>query len=119
MFVEDGGRTEAALLDIVDYRILRAVMHDLAHQPEIDAGAGLPDDALSAPPQSQEQFNHVLASYLAGAISPERAAELLDLPLDALRNRFDRLDVPRRTGPSTLDEARTDARTASSWARVG
>jgi len=39
--IESRCKPEAALLDIVDYRILRAVMRTYARTPAIDADAGL------------------------------------------------------------------------------
>jgi len=68
--------------------------------------------ALDAP---QDRVNTVLAHYLAGAISLGRAAELLGLSWLDLRTRFLRLDVPLRTAPADLDEARADAEAAEAW----
>jgi predicted HTH domain antitoxin len=115
--VESHGKPEVAILDIVDYRIIRAVMRYYAQMPEIDVQTGLPDQEVAALSDPQDRFNLVLAHYLAGAVSLGRAAELLDLPWLDLRTRFLRLDVPLRTAPADLDEARRDVEVAGLWAQ--
>ena len=40
-FIESHGKPEAAIIDIVDYRILHAVMRYHASRPKIDANTGL------------------------------------------------------------------------------
>lgn len=112
---EEEGQAEAALMDIVDYRILRAVMHALAARLEIDPSGGLSESELEGDPGDQERYNQVIAHYLGEAISLSRAAELLEMPPSVLRDRFDRLDVPQRIAPSGANEARRDVQTARSW----
>jgi predicted HTH domain antitoxin len=112
---EEEGRAEAALMDITDYRILRAVMHALAAGLEVDPGGGLPDSKLAGDTGHQERFNQVIAHYLKRAISLSRAAELLEMAPSALRDRFDRLEVPRRIAPSGEEDARRDVQTALNW----
>ncbi|MBN1580242.1 MAG: hypothetical protein JXA89_06035 [Anaerolineae bacterium] len=116
--VESHGQPEVAILDIVDYRIIRAVMRYYAQVPakstvpavkaENKENAGLTDDQVSGISDPQERLDLVLAHYLAGAISLGRAAELLNVSWLELRTRFLRLDVPLRTAPADLDEARQD-----------
>lgn len=113
--IESHGEPEAAIVDITDFRILRAVMRYCSQQPEIDVTGGLTDDAVAALSDFQERYNLVMAHYLAGAISLSRAAELLDLPWLDLRTRFQRLDVPLRTAPADLDEAQADVDIAATW----
>ena len=113
--VESHGQPEVAILDIIDYRIIRSVMGYHARPPEIDVEAGLPDEDTSAISDPQERFDLVLAHYLAGAISLGRVAELLDLSWLDLRTRFLRLDVPLRSGPRDLAEARADVEVAEAW----
>lgn len=103
--IESHGKAEAAILDIVDYLIVRAVLRYHMQPPEIDADAGLTDAAVAAAPDLQARFNLVLAHYLADAISLGRAAELLGLSGFDLRLRFVRWDVPLRLGPATIEEA--------------
>jgi predicted HTH domain antitoxin len=114
--VESHGEPEVAIMDIIDYRITRAVMHYYGRQPEINVQGGLSDQQAAAVTEPQERFNLVLAHYLAGAISLGRAAELLELPWLDLRTRFSRLDVPVRTAPADLTEAKSDVEAAEAWA---
>jgi predicted HTH domain antitoxin len=116
--VESYGQPEVAIIDIVDYYIVRAVMRYYAHQPEIDPEGGLLDQEVEATTDSQERFDLVLAHYLGGAISLSRAAELLDLSWLDLRTRCLRLDVPLRVGPTDMDEAQADIQVAEAWATV-
>ncbi len=113
--VESHGKPEVAILDIVDYRIIRAVMRYYAQMPQIDEDAGLSDREVAALSDPQDRFSLVLARYLAGAVSLGRAAELLDFPWLDLRTRFLRLDVPLRTAPADLVEARRDVEAAKLW----
>jgi len=110
--VESHGKPEVAILDIVDYRIIRAVMRYYAQMPEIDVKAGLSDQKVTVISDPQDRSNLVLAHYLAGAISLGRAAELLDVSWLDLRTRFLRLDVPLRTAPANLAAARADVKVA-------
>ncbi|MFC2037948.1 hypothetical protein ACFLYD_08335 [Chloroflexota bacterium] len=116
--VESHGQPEVAIMDIVDYRITRAVMRYYAQQPEIEVEEGLADRQVAGTSDPQDRFNLVLAHYLAGAISLGRAAELLELPWVDLRTRFQRLDVPLRVAPSNLQEARQDVKVAEAWAET-
>ena len=102
-------------MGIVDYRIMRAVMHYHAQRSEIDVKAGLSDRKAAAASDPQERFNLVMHHYLAAAISLGRAAELLDLPWLDLRTRCLRLDVPLRTAPADLTQAREDVQVAEGW----
>jgi len=113
--VESHGQPEVAILDIVDYRIIRAVMRYYAQRAEIKVERGLAEKMVAALEAPQEQVNMVLAHYLAGAISLSRAAELLSLSWLDLRTRFLRLDVPLRTAPTDLVEAQADAEAAEAW----
>ena len=114
--VESYGQPEVAIMDIVDYYIVRAVMRYYARRPAIDVEAGLLDREVAEVSDPQDRFNLVLAHYLAGAISLGRAAELLSLSWFDLRTRCLRLDVPLRTGPADLAEARADIEAAEAWA---
>ena len=109
--IESHGKAEVAIIDILDYLILRAVMRYHARPPQIDVDAGLTDAAAAATSDLQVRYNLVLAYYLADAISLSRAAELLGLPSFDLRLRFVRLDVPLRLGPTTIEEALAEVET--------
>lgn len=114
--VEHHGQPEAAIMDIMDYRLLRAVLRYYAHTPAIDPDAGLSDEALAAQASLQERVNQAMAHYLAGAISLGRAAELLQLSWLELRLRCLRLDIPLHTAPDTLDELIADVENAAAAA---
>ena len=115
--IESHGKPEAAIIDIVDYLIVRAVMRYYARPPQIDVDAGLTDAAVAGTADLQARTNLVLAYYLADAISLSRAAELLGLSSFDLRLRFVRLDVPLRLGPATIEEALAEAEVALSLAQ--
>jgi len=127
--VQSHGEEQVAILDARDYRILRAVVsyYDLpphpapATDPALEP-AGLGEEELDqAVRQSgglpQARWDRVLEAYLDGHISLARAATLLDISPLELGERFRRLEVPRRQGPETLEEARSDVETARAWAR--
>jgi predicted HTH domain antitoxin len=111
--IENYGEPEAALLDIVDYRILRAVMRYHAEEPEIAADAGLSEEAVQALEDPDARYGLVFAHYLTGRISLARAAELLEMPWLELRTRFLRLNVPLRAGPGDVAEAAGDVAAAA------
>ena len=113
--IESHGQPEAAILDIIDYRILRAVMRAYATPPDIDPEAGLMASDLAPLEDANARYNLVVAHYLAGSISLARAAELLGMPVFELRTRCSRLDVPLRTAPTDADQATQDALVASNW----
>jgi hypothetical protein len=109
--IESHGEPEVAIIDIIDYRIQRAVMRYHARPPQIDVDAGLTDAQVAAAPDVQARYNLVLAYYLADAISLSRAAELLGLSYFDLRLRCARLDVPLRLAPATIEEALAEVET--------
>jgi hypothetical protein len=110
--VESHGQPEAAIIDILDCRILRAVMRYHAQRPDVDVEVGLANEEVAALTGVQDRYNLVMAHYLAEAISLSRAAELLGLSWLDLRTRCLRLDVPLRTAPADLAEARADVEAA-------
>jgi hypothetical protein len=113
--IENYGEPEAALLDIVDYRILQAVMRYYADTPEIDADTGLSEEAVRALDDPDARYRLVFGHYLAGSISLARAGELLEIPWLELRTRCLRLNVPLRGAPGDAAEAAADVATAASW----
>ena len=60
----------------------------------------------------QARWDTVIAAYLDGHINLGRAAVLLGLSSYELDERFRRLEVPRRIGPDSEDEARAEVRAA-------
>ena len=112
VIIETEGHAEAALVDIIDYRLLRAMLHFYAQPPPIERDAGLLEATVAAQPDVQARYHLVMAHYLSASISLARAAALLGLtPVDLCR-RFHRLDVPLRTAPADLAEALRDVETA-------
>lgn len=111
--IEQDGFPEAALVDIVDYYILRAVVYTYNRIDELtDVGDGLLDAAIMGLETPQELFNVVLAHYLTNKISLGRAAELLNMSLVDLRQRCVRLEIPLHISPVDLDEIFADVEAA-------
>ncbi|MBU1660837.1 MAG: type II toxin-antitoxin system prevent-host-death family antitoxin [Chloroflexi bacterium] len=113
--IESHGQPEAALIDIVDYRILRAATRYYNNPPAIDPEARLPDEAVDALEDTQERFNLVMAYYLAQSISLGRVAELLEIPWVSLRMCLSRLDVPVFVGPETMEEIQAEVDAIVGW----
>ncbi len=118
MIVESYGEEQVAILDVLDYRILRAVAAYHAMQPHpapiaeptlAPRGLDLADvqEAIAAADgDPQAGWNRVVAAYLDTDISLGRAGELLGLSRFELADRFQRLGLPLQIGPATADEAR-------------
>ena len=112
--LERDGEAIAAILDMIDFRIVRAVARAHVREMEIDPEAGLTDEAVAALPDAQARYDLVWAYYMAQGLSLARAAELLGLGWFDLRLRCTRLGVPVWTGPATLEELEEDVRVAAS-----
>jgi hypothetical protein len=89
--VESSGKEQIVLLDATDFRLLQAL-------------ASCATDS-SAPDEEVSRDTRVLRSYLAADISLGKAAEELGLSRFELLDRFRRLGVPLRLGPSSIEEA--------------
>lgn len=111
--VESYGQQQAAVLDIVDYRLLKAVA---AWQPDptapnsdpnaMPAGLALEDNRPNETDSDlQATWNRVLSAYLDVNISLGRAAKLLNLSRFELQDRLNRLDLPLRLGPQSIEDA--------------
>jgi predicted HTH domain antitoxin len=98
--VQSYGQDQIVLLDMLDYKILRALVNYAvkAEQPE----TVLPDDELA----------QIIRAYLDERINLGKASEKLGLSRFELMDRFERLGVPLRIGPATLDEAREEVKAA-------
>jgi prevent-host-death family protein len=112
--VENHGQPEAAIIDIFDYHLLRAILAYHTHPPVIDE-TGLANESVAALSTTEEQIKLVIAHYLAGVISLSRAAELLTTSWLDLRTRFFRLDIPIRIGPTNIDELLSDVENAAAY----
>jgi hypothetical protein len=116
--VENHGVPEVAIVDILDYRILRALTRFYVEPAAIETGALLAID-LDAELIPEEKVDVVMTHYLAGAIDLSRAAELLETPPLDLRTRFLRLDVPFRGEPAGVNKAHSDDTHGASWLAEG
>lgn len=96
--VQGYGEDQIVLLDALDYRILRSIANYALRKGHME----IPDD----------DFSLAIDTYLEEKISLGKAAELLGLSRYELMDRFERLGVPLRIGPATLDEARDEVRAA-------
>ena len=120
IIVESYGEEQVVVIDAVDYRILRAVAAYQALSPHAAPvndptlePAGLSEVEVQRAEQeaggsAQVRWNKVIAVYLDGHINLGRTAVLLGLSTHELDERFRCLDVPRRIGPETEEEARAD-----------
>jgi prevent-host-death family protein len=95
--VQSYGEEQVVLLDAMDYRILRALV-SYALRQESEANVSPIDTHL----------NKVISDYLEKRVSLAKAAELLDLSRFELMERFERLGLPLRLGPQTLEDAREE-----------
>ena len=119
--VESYGQEQAVVMDAVDYRVLRAVAayyglpphpapaNDPALEPLGLSEKEVEQAACEAGGMLQVRWNRVIAAYMDGHINLGRAATLLDLSTYELDESFRRLEVPRRIGPETKEEAQAEA----------
>ena len=114
-FIESHGKPEAAIIDIVDYRILRVVMRYHASRPKIDASTGLSEVELTAQRGCPGMVRSGDGPLPGGKHQPGRVAELLGTSWLDLRTRCLRLDVPLPAAPATPAEAQADLEMALRW----
>lgn len=114
-FVDDHNEPEAAPIDIVDCRILRAVVGVYAEQWAIASDAGLPDAAVQALDDADIRYVLVFSHCLAGSISLTKAGEPLGMPALELRPRCLRLDVPIPMAPLDADSVVKDVVAVERW----
>jgi predicted HTH domain antitoxin len=89
------GEVQVVLLDPLEYRLLQGLA------------------ALGFGRQAREgELQSLLRCYQAEEISLSKMADILGVSRFELMERFERLGVPVRIGPASLDEAREDARVA-------
>ena len=114
VLVENHGQAEVAIMDIVDYRILRAFLTYHSSPPQVES-SGISAERLEKMDDQQQVYELVLAHYLGGAISLGRAAELLALPALDLQMRFRRLDLPLKPGVNDEETAFNEANAARNF----
>lgn len=124
LIVESYGQEEAAILDILDYRLLRAAAIHLAEPTPVQP---VPRHEQNIMPQGLEEnlvrkaveasggdtqvaWNLVIGKALDGHISLARAAELLQLSRFELAERFRRHSIPLPVEPLTEDELLAEAK---------
>ncbi len=120
VIVESYGEEQVAILNVLDYRILRAVARYHASQrhagPVSDATlvprgldlAEVEQAIARAEGNPQAGWDRIFEAYLDGDISLGRAAELLGLSRLALADRLQSLGLAQLTGPLLLQEAREE-----------
>ena len=120
IIVESYGEEQVAVIDAIDYRLLRAVaayQNRSPHPPPISPPdiepAGLSEAEIEQAVQEaggspQARWDKVIAAYLDWQINQGRAAILLGLSSYELDERFRRLGIPRRIGPATEQEAQSE-----------
>ncbi len=106
--VESHGQAEVAIIDIIDYRIQRALISFFTQEQAMrDQGDRVYQVTMEID-DVQVLYNQALGQYLAGLVSLSRTAEILDLPVLDLRMRFTRLGIPLRQGVESIDEIEED-----------
>jgi hypothetical protein len=96
--VRSYGQDQVVLLDILDYKILRALASYV--------GGASPINILD------DELTPTMRAYLEQRIDLGKAAELLGLSRFELMERFERLGIPLRIDPATLEEAREEVNVA-------
>ncbi len=113
------GDEQAVVLDITDYRLLRAAaaygLQQERAQPRARAEMprGLSEEEVRAAIEAaggnvQAGWNRVMAAYWDGDISLGRAAQLLGLSRFELMERLHRLGLPIYMGPQTVEELKAE-----------
>jgi predicted HTH domain antitoxin len=97
VFVQSYGEDQIVLLDLLDYKILKALV-DYALREATDLRAG--------------DVNEVMHRYLDEQISLAKASEILGLSRYELMERFERLEILLRLGPETLEDAQEEIASA-------
>jgi hypothetical protein len=118
VFVASRGEEQVAIVDALDYRLLKAAatyntlpphaapVYDAQITPR-----GLKEDETGGPATNtdpQLRWTRVLVAYFDGDISLGRAGQLLGLSRFELQERLNRLGLPLRLGAMTLREAQAE-----------
>ncbi|MBI5351705.1 MAG: hypothetical protein HZB50_03610 [Chloroflexi bacterium] len=111
ILIENHGQAEVAILDVLDYYILRAVSSYYTH-PLRGNRKVISSLVIAKMEDRQSVYDLSLSAYLAGSISLGRTAELLELPLLDLQARFIRLGVPLNLGAKDKRDAKSEVEAA-------
>lgn len=119
--VASEGEEQVAIVDITDYRLLRATaiyqtlfQRDSASTyQETFLPRGLTQEEVEravadAGGDAQAGWNRIIAAYFDGDISLGRMAQLLNLSRFELMERFNRLGITLRLGPISIAEAKNE-----------
>lgn len=122
--VESYGEEQVAILDILDYRLLRAAAnyHARHNQPDNTissiqnvltppmglASTDVETEETTTPREIQSIWDRVIASYFKENISLGRAAQLLEMSRFDLMDRLNRLGLPLLMGPKNIEEAKAE-----------
>jgi predicted HTH domain antitoxin len=99
IFVQSYGEDQIVLLDLLDYKILKALVdYALRETTKLQVGG----------------VNEVMQLYLNEQISLAKASEMLGLSRYELMDHFERLGIPLRLGPETLEDAYEEIASAQS-----
>lgn len=102
--IESHGQPEVAMMDIVDFRLQRAAMEYFSNPQKHEAEIGINEPGLKAASADvQAHYDLILGQYLAVHLSLARAGELLGMNSHELRMRLDRLVIPLRVGPESVE----------------
>ncbi|MBZ0303156.1 MAG: UPF0175 family protein [Anaerolineae bacterium] len=97
IFVQSYGEDQIVLLDLLDYKILKALVdYALRETDNLQAG----------------DVNEVMHRYLDEQISLAKASEMLGLSRYELMDHFERLGIPLHLGPETLEDAQEEIASA-------
>lgn len=97
IFVQSYGEDQIVLLDHLDYKILKALVDYALRET----------DHLQA-----DDVSEMMRRYLDEQISLAKASEMLGLSRYELMDHFERLGIPLRLGPDTLEDAQEEAASA-------
>lgn len=96
--VQSYGQEQIVMLDALDYRLMQAVVAYAV--------------AMNSPSEIDVSIGATMRAYLNDTISLAKAAEQFGLTRYELMERFERLGIPLRIGPASIEEAREEVRTA-------
>ena len=93
--IEKHRKPQAVLLDIYDFYGLRAAAAFEVNKFEISSEDL--DQIVENCEDEAETYLLVIGHYLAGEIGLQKTADLLEVPVEELRARFNRLQIPIRS----------------------
>lgn len=102
--IESHGQPEVAMMDMMDFRLQRAAMEYFSNPQKHEAEIGINEsDLKAASADVQAHYDLVLGQYLAVRLSLARAGEALGMNSHELRMRLERLGIPLRVGPESVE----------------